>query len=122
MASAYFQGFAKNTTSFALDTRAATGTTPQILNGFLRDASTVPPPLLVTSTGPFTMHNGLLRDANYNLATIDTGSAAAPTVFQRGFLLDANGLVVTTAAPTNPVYQESFVRDGVDGPLVVDVV
>lgn len=63
-----------------------------VQNGFLRDANYA----LVKSAGPGTMQDGFLRDSSYALVTVTAAGAAQPTKWERGFLVDATGALVTS--------------------------
>ena len=57
------------------------------------------------------IQNALPRTAlNGPLVVVDNSVAVGPTAIRRGFLLDANGALVTLTAGT-PVMREGFIRD-----------
>lgn len=61
------------------------------------------------------------REAVFKLTAgyVLAAGAAAPLRTQSGFQRDTNNALVITNAPATPVMDKGFLRDGVNGPLVV---
>lgn len=117
MPASFFNGFLRDTTTFALITvdQASAVAPTAIHDGFLRDSNFS---LVTTGTGPLVEHNAQPRDVNYNLGTVDQATAAAPLATHGGFVYDANGFLVTSTLTTGAAYHGGYVRD-TNGNLLV---